>query len=163
MFEHRLDWCCERDYVDGIQDCYENPRRAQEPLRTCYRVFADLLALGVQKEIAMMGVSAGCDQLLSILSGLFEYGADFTGRFAFITLIAGAWHPTLYPLAADVSELMTQNTKMILLLLSGVKIKNTGNMTQKKTIQQHNSMTFLVEELLLEKLLWNLLLHSLFP
>ena len=71
-------------------------------MRTCFGVFADLLEVGVQKDIAMMGVSAGCDQLLSIVAVFAEYGAGFSGRFAFITLIAGAWHPTLYPQARDV-------------------------------------------------------------
>ena len=90
----------EEAYIDGNAATWESPNTADGIVRVLLVVIGELFGLGLQPEVSLIGASAGVDQIMTVASALHGPDAPPGVRVPFIAPIAGALHPTVFPLAA---------------------------------------------------------------
>ena len=90
----------EEAYISGVTATWESPNTAEGIVRVLMGVIDELFDLGLQREVSLIGASAGVDQIMTVAAALHGSFAPPDVRVPFIAPIAGAFHPTVFPLAA---------------------------------------------------------------
>ena len=89
-------------FVSGDESSWLCDKNADDIVGRVLDVISGLINLGINPDLSLIGVSAGVDQIMTLASEFGHFSEPSKPRLAFLVPIAGAYHPTIFPLAAEV-------------------------------------------------------------
>ena len=90
-------------FISGHEETWTVPT-ASEPYQVFWRLVHFLTERGLSKDVSFIGVSAGVDTVLSLVSEQTDLARGGGLRIQQVVLIAGVYHPTVFPAAWQVLQ-----------------------------------------------------------